>query len=1037
MFSRTAISLAVAMCTAGLAHAQAIVGNISGTAKAGSTVTLTAPGGATSTTTVSPDGTFTFTQVAPGTYRLVSDGVSRDVVVSAGVGTRVELATASLDAITVTGSRIARDTFSSTSPVLVITRDEATMSGFNSTTDVLQGTGVTAGGSQINNAFGGFVTDGGPGANTLSLRGLGATRTLVLLNGRRLSPAGTRGAVGSADLNVLPTAVVDRIEVLKDGASSIYGSDAVAGVINVITRKNFKGFEVEAQANLREAGGGEQTRVAATYGWVGDKSFLTGSLEMYERNDLKWGDVDWMKCQTDYRRSVAGGVAGPWGSGDFIDPRTGQPKCYTITGTGSDGVTINTLGTANLAGVGAPGSVGGVFNRWRPNPAVTTGLAGFEGVGGGANNLNIRDTFDPRNYNNSLISPARSTTVFLQGGLDTGILGNAEAYFEVLATRRDSSQTSFRQLTLDYRRGSPLIPAGLAGVAGNLLPGPTLISPGPIQYRAFIGSGNYESSQVVDYYKALGGLKGDLPLTDWRYDAVVSFSKSKARYGFESFLTDRVANSLDVVLDSNGSITCRNPAGGCVAAPALSPQLLGGTIPQGWLNYVYSNTIGQTSYKETTTTINTNGRLFALPYGEARGALGVEYRSASIDDTPSEDMQRANLYNFTSGAITRGSDKVWELYGELELPLLRKLPLAQELTVNVSGRYTDYQSYGSDTTYKFGALWTPIRAVTLRGSIGTSYRAPALFEQFIGATTGFLSSTGDPCNSPAPGTNRAANCSSQGLPPTFSQTQSITSVTLGGRESGLKAETSENKTFGIIFQPELPKAVGDLAIAVDYYDIRVDNGVDRIGTGNILSLCYDSPGLSSVYCRLVNREAGGPRALRVNNSYVNVSTDVVTGYDVTLRYVRNIGPGTFRGNAVITKYEKQESKLFQNDPFVSVNGIVGSPDLTGVFDFSYTWRDWRFRYGLEWIDKTSSYEFFQENPDTSIFKMNTPSYTLHSLSAEYRRPKWTVVVGVRNLTDQEPPQISSGFASRRGNAPLYSGYDYAGRTWFAMGRFSF
>ena len=145
-------------------------------------------------------------------------------------------------------------------------------------------------------------------------------------------------------------------------------------------------------------------------------------------------------------------------------------------------------------------------------------------------------------------------------------------------------------------------------------------------------------------------------------------------------------------------------------------------------------------------TLNTNGSLFELPHGTARGAVGTEYRRAKIDDTPSADMQAGNLYNFSSGAITRGSDSVWELYGEIELPLLRSLPGAEELTVNLSARYTDYQSYGADTTYKVGALWSPVRAVSVRGAIGTSYRAPALFEQFVGATTGFLSSQGDPCN---------------------------------------------------------------------------------------------------------------------------------------------------------------------------------------------------------------------------------------------------------------------------------------------------
>lgn len=1024
------------MCLAGVAQAQVVEGSINGTAKAGATVTLTGPGGKSAQAKALPNGTFSFGNVPAGTYTLTSDGVTREIVVVAGADSRVELDLSSLEKITVTGSRIQHDTFSSASPITVITRDETMLSGFSSTTAALQGTAVTGGGEQINNAFGGYVTDGGPGANTISLRGLGATRTLVLLNGKRLSPAGSRGSVGSADLNVLPTAIIDRIEVLKDGASSIYGSDAVAGVINVITKRNFSGLQLEAQYNWPEDGGGQETRAAATYGLVSNRGYFTGSFEVYDRKEITWGQRDWTRCQTDYRRAASGGA---WGSGDFIDPATGQPKCYTISGTGNNGVTINTLGTASMAGVGAPGSVGTVFNRWRPNANVTTGLVGYEGVGGGANNVNVRDTFDPRMLNNSLISPGRTATAFLQGGFDTGILGNAEAYFEGLFTERKSHQIGYRQLSLDYEAGSPLIPADLAALPGNAATGGSLVtSNGAYKYRAFIGAGNYESEQTVDFGRVLAGLRGDLPLADWRYDTNVSFARSKAKYGYENWLTDRVKKSLDVV-SVDGVISCRDASDGCVPAPALTPATIGGNLPQAWTDYTWANVVGVTKYDEATYNFGANGPLFEIPHGTVRGAFGIEYRWAKINDTPSIDMQNANVYNFSSAGITRGTDAVWEAYGEVEFPLLRNLPAAEELTVNVSGRWTDYRSYGSDKTWKLGALWTPIKPVSVRGAIGTSYRAPALFEQYVGGTTGYLSSTGDPCNNYGASTNdnRRANCALQGLPDTFQQNQSIESVTIGGKDAGLKAETSKNKTFGIIFQPALPKSVGDISLAVDYYDIQVNNGVDRIGTSNILSLCYDSVAMGSAYCRLITRDPDNGR-LSVNNSYVNVSTDRVRGFDYTARYVRGLGAGTFRLNAVMTRYVKQENKLFPDDPFESINGHIGSPKKTGTLDAAYLWRGFTFRYGLDWVGKMSMYGYYEEDPETSTYKMDTPDYIVHSFSTQYKvDKKWAVTAGVRNFTNKSLPQISQGFDNRVGNAPLYSGYDYVGRTWFMSGTYSF
>jgi iron complex outermembrane receptor protein len=261
------------------------------------------------------------------------------------------------------GSRIKRDNFSTPSPVQIIRNEDATLAGFTSTAQVLQSTGVTSGQGQINNAYGGFVTDGGPGANTIGLRGFAPTRSLVLLNGRRLSPSGTRGSVGAADLNTLPNSIVDRIEVLKDGASSIYGSDAVAGVINIITKKNLNSITLDASVSRTEHGGANGSNFAISGGRVGDDTRFLASYQFNELTAMTLGQRDWTRCNTDYRRTSANGVVGEWGSRDFVDPLTGQPKCYPISGTGSNGVTINTIGTNTIAGVGAAG-----FGGWQLQP---------------------------------------------------------------------------------------------------------------------------------------------------------------------------------------------------------------------------------------------------------------------------------------------------------------------------------------------------------------------------------------------------------------------------------------------------------------------------------------------------------------------------------------------------------------------------------------------------------------------------------------------------------------------------------------------
>lgn len=933
-----------------------------------------------------------------------------------------------VDEIVVVGSRIRRDNYNAPSPTQVVTREEATLQGFASTTEALQSTAVTGGTSQINNSYGGYVTNGGPGANTIGLRGMGPSRTLVLLNGRRVSPAGSRGSVGAADLNVLPTAMIDRVEVLRDGASSVYGSDAVAGVVNIQTRKNFEGLVFEAQSNLpMEANGnGGSNRLSLTAGARGDRWRAAGSVERYERDELTLRDREFTRCQTDGFRNDK----------DYIDPLTGASKCYPLTTTGSNGVTINTIGTNTLAGVAAAGATGTSFNRWRPNSGVTSGLVGFEGVGGGTNNINVRDTFEDRMLNESLISPAKVYTAFGQFRYDLQALGNAELYGEVLFNQRKSAQTGYRQLALDYAKGSPLIPSSLA--ASTAFGDQGLNKGQPVGVRAFIGFGNDHSEQEVNFSRYVAGLKGDFFVPEWRYDAYVSHSRSRSEYTSEQFLTNRLIESLDVVSNGAGGFQCRELASnpGCVAAPALTTQTIGGVLPKEWVDYVFRPVTGITEYTESVASIGIDGPLFDLPAGKVMGFFGAEYRKSEIDDTPGLDSQNGNTYNFSTSAITRGSDSVWEVFGEIEAPLLADAPFAKELTFNGSFRYTDYDSYGDDTTYKAGLVYRPIDWITVRGTYGTSYRAPALFEQFVGATTGFLSNSNDRCNNyGAPGVNpnRVANCTAEGLAGDFQSTTSVKVVTAGGAEAGLAAETSTNMTVGLVLQPLLPSGWGDLAFAVDYYEIEVKNGVSRTGAGNILTRCYDSNpadfAADAGFCRLVSRDPANGQ-LTVLNSYVNLATDNVKGLDYTLRYRKDVGPGTALFNLGVTQYTEVSSKLFEEDPLEDTKGMINSPEFTGTADLSYSWDKWRVRYGVEWIQGMDSYAYYEEDPATSQYDLEVGDYFQHNASVQYRADGWTVTAGVRNLLNEDPPVISAGVYNRVGNAPLYSGYDYLGRTAF-------
>lgn len=940
--------------------------------------------------------------------------------------------------IIITGSRIRHDEFTSDSPVQVIKKDQSVLAGLATTTEVLQGSTVSGGSNQINNYFGGYVTDGGPGANTLSLRGLGAVRTLVLLNGRRLAPAGTRGSVGSADLNVLPSAMVDRIEILKDGASSIYGSDAVAGVVNIITRKGIKDWTAELTQMSTEDGGGTQTTMSITGGHSWDRFELSGSLEFYNRNNLAIGQRAWARCPTS---AFTNPTTGTWSASSILDPATGKPKCFPVGGA---------FGTASLANDYIAAIVGPGMTRWTPDPTATTSaIPGWRNV----NPFARRQGFAPSLLSESLISPTRNYTAFLNGSYDLHALGNGELYFELLYSHRNSTQIGSRQLTLDYQVDAafnphPFVPIDIYNaiccfVARN--PRGDLV-----EARAFVSWGNDTTSEQVGFTRAVAGLRGDLPFGNWHYDVNMTLSHSAASYTFQSWLTDRIYNSLYVVPVAGPTTAPTRTVGGvtytcasnigsanpiCVPAPLLDASLLSGNIDQAYRDYVWKDITGHTTYDENTADATVDGSLFKMPAGDVRAALGVEVRSLKLDDEPAPDMIAGNLYNLTSAGVTKGKDSVRELFSEIEFPLLRGKPMAESLTLNLSGRYTAYNSYGSDRTYKMGIGYTPVKWLKFRATKGSSFRAPALFEQYLSPTSGFFPGTVDPCNDYGqsdPASIIYINCASEGLPLNYTNNNGVTVFSAGGAKSGIHSEKSHADTAGIVVQPSLPATVGDLAFAIDWWRINVGNQVAQIGGINLLNLCYNDPQFRAggSYCAFSSRDVN--HDLTVNDNYLNIATQVAEGVDYNVRYTRSIGVGEFTADLRATRYLRQDQRVLPTDPLDKFNGTLQFPKWVGDADIRYKWKDYTVRYGLNYVDGMNSNDYLGVGPTTAPFyNFKVSSYITHDVSLRYESPnKWEVIAGVRNLTNQDPKQITAGAYNRAGNSLLYSGYDYLGRRGF-------
>ena len=356
-------------------------------------------------------------------------------------------------------------------------------------------------------------------------------------------------------------------------------------------------------------------------------------------------------------------------------------------------MTVNTLGVSGKAGTaGGPGNAAlGSFTRLRVNPLAGGAIPGFEGVNGGdTNGLGNRDTYNDKFFDKSLISPTTDYTGYGQATYDLHALGGAQLYADVLYTRRQSSQRQFSQLIIDYPVGSPLIPAVLA--YSNQAPSDQTNGK-RLGVRVFT-SRNSEASQRVEYTRVGGGIRGSLPFSDWTYDLYAGHSYTNGKYYLVQPITSRFLQSQDVVASGSGFV-CRDTSNGCVALPALTSGLINGDIPSDYLAFIAPRTQGLTKFFETTFSASATGTLVTLPAGKVGLALGAEYRKQRIDDQPPVEQQTGQLYSYSTAGITQGSDNVKEVFAELEVPLLANKPFFNELTINGSGRYTDYRSYGS------------------------------------------------------------------------------------------------------------------------------------------------------------------------------------------------------------------------------------------------------------------------------------------------------------------------------------------------------
>nr|WP_281501591.1 TonB-dependent receptor [Kordiimonas laminariae] len=696
-----------------------------------------------------------------------------------------------------------KNAFSSVSPIQIISGEQSREIGFFAATDILQTT-TQASGQQINNTFNNFVLDNGTGAATVGFRGLGADRTLVLVNGRRLAPAGVGGAPGVADTNLIPSVLVSSIENLFDGASAVYGSDAVAGVTNVILKKDVEGFEVEATTDIPEAGGGDSYTIGALYGDRGDNWNFTVAAEYFSRSAQSFAQNPFINACDEVLFEGPNGEIFNENQSQFSGsriPGNGSTACNTIANNriivrnfGSIYFTegSSNIGIPNFSEVNLPASFAGNFPDANRVPFDSNGDGVIDEtdrfvVDGNGDGLVDVPFTDPRfNYGLSdlansadIIQKLERKLVYFNGEYQFEDANDTEVFIEASYAHRDSPSFTGPGLIFPVvGANNPFNPVGVNGVDlnaglietnedGTTSPasafGPTTAQP----VIRILGDRDLADAEV-EQFRVIGGIRGNIGALDnfldgnWSYEVYGSYARSNGDEVFRGLDAARLDLSLTTTIedpDNAGSFICGAdgdgdgvPDGtdGCVPVNLFASSLYqanGGTFAtQAEADYLFIERIFRTEVEQTVFNGVVQGDLFALPWNDESLPIlvGLEYREDSINSVGNDVATEGLLLNFFSDQGAIGKRYLFEAFAETAFNVVRDVPLIQSLDVEGSVRMTDEEFSPVAFTYSGKARWQITDAFTVRGTYGTSYRTPNLRERFLLGTTGFLNVT-DPC----------------------------------------------------------------------------------------------------------------------------------------------------------------------------------------------------------------------------------------------------------------------------------------------------
>jgi iron complex outermembrane receptor protein len=935
-----------------------------------------------------------------------------------------------LQQVTVTGSRIVRDGYTAPTPVTVARTDDLLLQTPTSIPDGL-------------NKLPQFQMSSSPAAglhnwpnadshgNLLNLRAVGSLRTLILMDGVRLPPT---TYFGNVDVDVIPSLLLDRVEIVTGGASAIYGSDAVAGVVNFVLDKNFTGIKGVVQGGLSSSGDNHNHRIAlgAGFKFADGRGHAMFSLEEYKndgmlRSDRAAANQGWIYAGSNtHCTSLIAGACTPGGS---ANPLTLVPNGRLTNGSNLGLISSGPAGFPYLRNVFLPNGTVTPFN-----PGTPTGSPGFASGGDG-----FGIPFDVTS-----VAPNKTDNFFGRG--DFEFSRAISAYVQAVASRNKESYSSQANawISAPYApifSGNPYLPAAVQAALG-----PT----NQIGVAEYNGEGQKPYTlERTDFGLLSAGLSGKFG-DGWTWHGDFTHGETK-HYTDQSgqYYWARAYAALDAVRDpSTGNIVCRtsldpNPAiraqyAGC------QPMNILGVDPAVATPAGYAYATGTSSYrarfKQDDVQLSVSGSPFKMPAGPVDLAAGAEYRKASLLMTSNGDPQLlataaeraaryAGLRGVSAAAMTQnfwltnigvadGSQNVKEAFMELNVPLLKDLPAVRQLDLNGAVRFTNYSTSGTVHTWKAGFEWRPITDFLLRGTASRDIRAPQLLDLF----------TGDQFNIGLvydPVTNTSAN---------------IPQVT--GASPKLKPETAKTYTFGLVYTPS-SDALQGLSLSIDYYDLKINGAFGSENAVQVVANCAANAAASE--CAQITRPSPTAFPTQVRLVQANMSFLKTSGVDFDVSYRTRVGPGTLGARLYANHLVSYETQVNSISPVLDYKGIDevstsisdGHPVWSGTLNMTYSFDKFELlvaeRYiGAMTIARPGLPSNFVNNHAPQIMYTDlTLSHTLDALDGGLQ-----LFVSVNNLFGKDPPLIPSTVPGS--SYPTIIGvYDYIGRTYVAGVRFKF